>query len=235
MSTGISCSETNKRRLTINFLTDLLSRLKTKLFCIQNPEQSFNDFTVARKCRTNAGLFTFLPAKCFSTNTWLMKISTYTLRIFIAADGRKCLPCKSVTFQSGVRRNGRVQKFKEKSFFSPRIRCVTQGSLEKEFHRTRTRAPMCVPVRSHTRACSSWTDWLTDKPFPRAKFNARSSFLFYVPDYAPPASEVASPWRLHAVARRVRQKVMKKNERDVSAPSSSLTLLADRTGRVFPT
>lgn len=30
---------------------------------------------------------------------------------------------------------------------------------------------------------------LADKPLPRAKFNARSSFLFYVPDYA---SEVAT-------------------------------------------
>jgi len=42
----------------------------------------------------------------------------------------------------------------------------------------------------------------TDSPFPRAKFNARSSLSFCVPDYASPTSEVAaSRWRLPEGAR----------------------------------
>lgn len=58
------------------------------------------------------------------------------------------------------------------------------GASPNRYGTRSRRRNSCMQVHALSPAGS-----LADKPLPRAKFNARSSFLFYVPDYA---SEVAT-------------------------------------------
>lgn len=76
------------------------------------------------------------------------------------------------------------------------LRDLMGASPDRYGTRFERRIPVCRCTRSLTRVYLA--GWFADKPFPRAKFNARSSFLFYVPDYVSPRLASPLPLEVHA-------------------------------------